>query len=752
MRAKLSVLIDNLISLLIFALVALFPLVFINLTTEFFDLPKIILLSATVLILIALWSLKWVVQGKVTITRTPLDIPLLLFLAVILISTYLSDSRYTTLFGAFPQVHGSTISWVGYILLYFIVASNIDKTTQVKILLYLLLTSSVLVSLATIASYWGFYLPLPFIQSTNFTPTGSSFSTASLLIVMLPLLLISISNQSKNLLSLPIALAVATLFAITIALVGSVGILVVGLLVILGTVLTINRASLPSLLPLLLIPVGLAVVILILGYLPFRGNPFGQKRANFPQEIQLPFVTSWKVSASSFRDSPFFGTGPATYLYNFTAYKPIEHNSSRFWNVRFGSAFNEYLQTFGTVGLLGLLAFVFFALSSLKAAWRGLAHDYLIKIFSLGTMAALALTLVHSLTPVLAVVLFILAALLMVSQKNLGKVEELSLGIKASKFTDTNLIVGDVLPIILFIPIIIFVSVMLWNGISVVRADFAHRQALVSASSQGLTTYNQLIQAERLNPYIDLYRTDLAQTNFALANAIALAKRPTQASPTGSLTDQDRQNIRQLLSQAINEGRSAVALSPRSASNWEVLGSIYRQISGVAQNALQFALDSYGRAIQRDPLNPNLRLIVGGVYYSVRNFDLAIRFFTDSVNLKPDFANGYYNLSIALRDKGDLQAAQLTAERVVALLDPKSGDYQTASNYLADLKARIATGSAQQASGVPPAAEERGALQSKQLPNVLELPQPERIATPPAVRRNPQVIQPTPTPSPSPTP
>ena len=201
------------------------------------------------------------------------------------------------------------------------------------------------------------------------------------------------------------------------------------------------------------------------------------------------------------------------------------------------------------------------------------------------------------------------------------------------------------------------------------------------------------------------------------------------------------------MSQSINEGQAAVALSPQNPQNWEILASIYRQISGVAQNALQFSLDSYGRAIQLDPLNPLLRLSVGGVYYSVKNYDLAIRFFSDAVNLKPDFANAYYNLSVALRDKGDLKGAQTAAERVVALLDPKSADYKTAADYLADLKNRIATGSAQQSQITPPAAQENGALQKKDLPKVLDLPKPEKITTPSAIPAK----SPTSNPSPSPT-
>jgi tetratricopeptide (TPR) repeat protein len=315
--------------------------------------------------------------------------------------------------------------------------------------------------------------------------------------------------------------------------------------------------------------------------------------------------------------------------------------------------------------------------------------------------------------------------------------EELHLAIAAIK-SSTSQFRFDVLSLIISFVVFLSVAAAIAFTARYALADYHHRQALNAvAANRGLDAYNSLVQAERLNPYIDLYRVNLAQTNFALANAIAAAKGPTEASPSGSLTDQDKQNIQTLLSQAIAEGRVAVALSPRNAGNWEVLGAIYRQISGVAQNALAFALDSYGRAIQLDPLNPLLRLNAGGIYYSVKNYDLAVRFFSDAVQLKPDFANGWYNLAIALRDKGDLPSAQAAAERTVSLLEPQAEDYKIASELLADLKSKTATQSAQQGNQISPANPNNSALQNEELPNVVDLPKPDTIATPPAVRRTP---------------
>lgn len=753
MRNKLTAYLNNVIFAILLSVVVLTPLLFSSLTTEFFEAPKLILLVTATLLLLVVWSLNWIIEGKVVITRTPLDLSLLLLLIVVLISTFLSESRNVAIFGNFPRIHGSAVSWVTYILFFYVLSSNLKGQIHVKTLLYALLGAAGVLSLVSLFSYFSLFLPFAFAKAVNFTPAGSSFSASAVLALLLPVLTVSIIRPDRFL-SPVIAVVLTTLFLLTIALAGTPATQAAAIIGVLLVLIVSNKPDVKRALKFLAIPVVATLVIVVLSYTSFgsKSNPLMQKRVDFPREIQLSPVDSWVVSATSFRDSPFFGSGPSTYLFNFTSYKPVSFNNGKHWNIRFDSGFNEYLQVLGTLGGLGLLAFLFFTAAVISFAVKGLKHkdNNLVIGLSVTALTGIVLLLLHPSTPVFMVALLSLLAVLMGLYKNGGKVKELSLGIKASELkkmdgipgtgTALNYVgSGDILPVILFIPILILVLIALYQTYNTAVSDFYHRKALLSAQKSALDTYNFLVAAENLNPRIDLYRVDLAQTNFALANAIAVNKGPNEASPEGSLTDQDKNNIQQLLSQSIAEAKNATILSPRSAANWEILGSIYRQITGVAENALQFSLDAYGRAIGLDPYNPLLRLNVGGIYYSVKNYDLAIRFFSDTVNLKPDFANGWYNLSIALRDKGDLQGAQQAAERVVSLLqkDTNSPDFKTASEYLSDLKARIATGSAKESQITPPAASQNGALQQKDLPQVEidQLKNTPKAATPPAVKK-----------------
>ena len=757
---------------------------FTNLTTEIYDTPKFLILLTFTGLMLVLLAIRFTVAGKVALLRTPLDIPLLLLLAVGIVSTILSASPYVALLGDQLKVHSSLISLTVYILFYFVLVNNLKNAKEIKWIFTLSIIASQILAGVSLLTYMGVkILPPPWTHGINFTTSGSAFSTTAILALLLPFILMQIFTSTK-----PVFIILTSLFlllsGLTIALTGTwatwiAALVGVGLTLFISDLRDLrNLKDLKDLSQINLIrligltgPIVIIALVTALSFIPPLGgakNPLYTQTQNFPREIQLGFLNSWKISVSAFRDSPFWGTGPATYTFNFTNYKPVEFNSSKFWNLRFDSSFNEYLQVLATLGGIGILALLSLTALFISSAYKTYTtyktyktdSEKLILAIS-GLVFFLLLALHTSTLPVWVVGILLLASFMVLNpsenlQKDWNNTRDLKntflriAGISTAS-SSTETIKVDALPgILLAITTAAVLFTAFFSG-KLVLADYHHRLALNAISgNQGIIAYNELVAAEKLNPRNDVYRTNLAQTNFALANAIAAAKGPTEASPAGSLSDQDKQNIQVLLQQSINEGRIATTLSPRSSINWEILGLLYRQIAGVAQNALVFSLDSYGRAIFQDPLNPVLRVNVGGVYYAIKNYDLAIRFFTDAINLKPDFPNAYYNLSVALRDKGDLTNAQALAEKLLTLVDAQSPDYKTVNNYLSDLKNRIASGSAQESQIAPPAAQTSGALQEKELPKVINLPKPEKIATPEAIKK--PETSPTPSPTSTPTP
>lgn len=760
----------------ILALAFLTPLFFWSYTTEFFEIPKFYLLMVATLLFLLLWISKWVVNGKITLTISKLDIPFLLLLFAFIFSMFFAASRPVAIFGNLPRLHGGLASFALYIAFYFVLAANLKKIVTIKEIIYSLLASAIILAVISLLSYAGInILSLPWTAGADFTPTGSGFSTVAILILLLPFPISAIlygskvtsfnSNSQSEQLNLPVNSligdntslneisikiiwsAILGLFAITLVLIGTVPLYIAAVAILILVLFVTPPNLIGKNLVYLFIPIIIAVSVAFISLVPVGGekNILYQKAQNFPREAQLSFETSWKISVSAFRDSPFWGSGPASYLSDFTLYKPIEFNNTKLWNVRFDQAFNEYLQILATLGIIGLIVFLLLTVVAVATAFKTLFNPKVGSIrlpLAISTIAFFIILAFHASTLTFWVIgiIIIVCFLALTTETN----NEIHLGEYFTPYGGSSLSRINPLAVIVGLIILGLVGWMVIpQSVQALIADYHHRQALKAvASGQGLEAYNELLLAEKFNPNIDLYRSDLAQTNFALANAIATAKGPTEASPSGTLNDTDKQNIQILLSQAINEGRAAAALNPNNPGNWEVLGSIYRQISGVAQDALQYALDSYGKAIQRDPLNPTLRLVVGGIYLTAKNPDLAIRFFTDAANIKPDYANAYFNLTVAYNEKGDTQNAVLAIEKTISLLDPKSEDYKIASQVLSQLKDKFASESAkiqaqQQSPQIQNESQQSSSLQDKNLPKVLNLPEPENIATPAAIKKTP---------------
>ncbi len=763
----------------VLTLAFLTPLFFWSYTTEFFETPKYILLILATVLFILLWIVKWILSGKITFTISKLDLPFILLLFSFIISMFFATSRSVAIFGNLPKIHGGLASYGLYIVFYFVLANNLKKLATIKEIVYTLLGSTTVLAILSLLSYAGINLfSLAWTAGANFTPTGSSFSTAAIIILLLPFPLSAILYGSKisnfeteskhEELDLPISSlmgtnttineisvkiiwsAVLSLFAITLVLIGTIPIYIAAIIVLALILFVTPPNIIGKNSTYLFFPIITALLVAFISFVPVGGskNIFYTKAQNFsiqnsPRDVQLPFNTSWKVSVSAFRDSPFFGSGPASYLSDFTLYKPIEFNNTKLWNTRFDTAFNEYLQMLATLGATGLIIMLLLTVIAVNSAFKTLSTPRVGNIrlpLAITTIAFFVILVLHASTLIFWIIgiLLIVCFLAITRETN----NEIHVGEDSLSPSGKVSLLTNPLPIVIGVIIFGLVGLFLFQTAQALIADFHHRQALKAISgNQGLVAYNELILAEKFNPNIDLYHSDLAQINFALANTIAATKGPTQASPSGSLNDTDKQNIQVLLSQAINEGRTAAILNPNNPGNWEVLGSIYRQISGVAQDALQFALDSYGRAVQRDPLNPVLRLTVGGIYLTAKSPDLAIRFFSDAINIKPDFANAYFNLAVAYSEKGDTKNAVLVAEKTVSLLDANTEDYKVASKLLTQLKDKLTSESTKaqetkQATEIQNASNQStSSLQDKNLPKVLNLPEPENIATPAAIKK-----------------
>ncbi len=376
--------------------------------------------------------------------------------------------------------------------------------------------------------------------------------------------------------------------------------------------------------------------------------------------ILLPYSFGWAIAIETVKFSPLFGVGPASFIVAFNQLRPLSFNLTDFWAIKFGVSSNWYFQLLTTVGVVGLGAFFWLI-------WRvgmTLKHTEL-NTEKLGILVIFLILVFLPVNFLLLVTFYFLLALLGTSLPGKEYSEE-----------------SRILPWIIFV-IILFASG--WSLYTVSRAYageiYFKRSLDALAQNKGTETYNFQIKAITLAPYRTQYRISYSQTNLALANA--LATKP-------DLSDQDRQNISILVQQAIAEAKAAAALEPRNSLSWENLAGIYRALINFAQGADSWTISALEQAIALDPASPQLRLSLGGVYYSLQNWDEAIKRFEEVVTLKPNFANGHYNLAATYREKGDFEKAATEMETTLSQLSKDSDDWTKANSELEALKKKLA--------------------------------------------------------------
>lgn len=668
--------------LVLITLVFLMPLLFLPITSGFYDFNKNALLSLGVALLLLINPvIRSLLKKEVRIVTTPLDLPILLFALAFLASFALQTVNKKEVLLA-PGGMGTIVALT---LLYFsLTQSKIGK----KLITPLIVSASLLsaISLFFFLEWWkawGITLP-DWLAQRFFSPTGGLLPQAMFLGVALVLIIIRL--RSRFISSTRETSEVKSSETSEVEKTG------------VSAAPQWNTSLFYSLLAIVLLVAGLGVSVYQL---------FTTQKPSF-----LPYSQAWAIAVETFKNlrTALFGVGPTNFLVAFTQFRPFGFNTTAIWNLRFTSSSNWYFQILTELGILGLLSYLLIVYKVLRT--KSVSVEL--------RLALIAIFLVQLFLPSNYLLLFTLFVLLALYASQLPGQKEI---VEES----------EILPWLVSTVIAVALVFGVLNYSRTYAAEMAFKRSLDAlVENRGIDTYNLQIRALELAPYRTNYRLAYSQTNFALANALAGQE---------NLTDQDRANISQLVQQAIREAKMAVNLNPQSVVAWENLAGLYQNLVNFAQGADQWALATYAQAIRMDPLNPQLRLSLGGIYYTLGNFDEAERIFRLAVDLKPDFANAHYNLASALREKGQFLPAAQEMQITLSLVEPNTNDFDKVTQELDDLRKKIsleapeATAPAELETLSPPATppagiEPRLELGEEAEPEISPLPSPSPTVTP----------------------
>ena len=361
---------------------------------------------ATVVILVA-WLLKSINEGSFTIKRTPLDIPIALFLGANVLSTIFSIDRQTSTFGYYSRWNGGLLSTISYIVLYYALVTFFNKEKLFR-LLKILLASSLFVSIYGIAQhhvtikhtniFWkgideGYWAVDSQVRS--FSTMGQANWLAAFLLMVTPFafFFLKISKKIYEQFYYTILLILIFIaFTFTYSRGGTVGFIVMLLILIGGTIFVFRERFLSVLrkphLPFFpLLPILLLLIFAAWGAtFYFFGNAFTSRvqpvslssviKPKTETELSGPAGSEtgnirlivWRGAIETFKHYPIVGSGLETFALDYYKFKPVEHNLTSEWDFVYNKAHNEFLNYLAATGAVGfgsylilIFAFVFLA-------------------------------------------------------------------------------------------------------------------------------------------------------------------------------------------------------------------------------------------------------------------------------------------------------------------------------------------------------------------------------------------------------
>ncbi len=652
----------------LYLIALLLPSFFLPITSDWLEWNKHYLLGILVIVALLAWLTQGLFTKKLTITRTPFDLPLAIFWVVLLIASILSKDRIVSFFGAADNVSTGFLAFTFYSLLALLVASSVRTERMLSRLVFFLGigggATALYFWLARFGLFkvWGNYLPQNEVSSllSHFGVTMAILATLALGV----LLMRSIRGAQLVTWTVIALLSVVTMTAIGYQVIWIAGAIGFFLLLVLSFS-RLEEVRYPVVSLIMVFFVG-SLVFLILGVPSFL-------TVSTATEITIGHRISLQMTFDTLKEGTrrlFFGSGPGTFVYDFSTHRPASFNLNPVWNYRFPSPAGSSYDLLATSGILGALSFILILLVGAGTVLAGWVKRGASKLKSTGgngfffALAAVWLTLAIMLFIIpfgttFWTYFFVTLALLPITLELAGiaPVKNFTLSLKASP--QYALATS-------FIYIVVMTAVVL-GGVFLGRfyaADVLAVQSARAASSRQFDrAENLLVKTLTLNPYRFAYDIQSAQTLLGDASVESQKEKP------------DGARIGTLFGAAINISRRAANIAPLDVRAWEQLSTLYADARPISKEANGWAITSLNEAIKLEPTNPQFymnRAIAYGIDTKNDEAEADVR---KAIELKSDFAQAHYQLSLVLEAKKDLDGSVKEAVTAVQLA-PQALDAQ----------------------------------------------------------------------------
>jgi putative inorganic carbon (hco3(-)) transporter len=708
MRDSLIVWSDRIIRFGIYTIFFLVPLIFTNNTSELFELNKMWLTWEVTLFIACAWFIKMLLQRRILIQRTPLDIPLLLFLLSQIIATIFSLDPHTSFWGYYSRFNGGLLSMITYIFLYYAVVTNL-KREHIMTVLRVSLVSGLLVALWGLPSHFGKDPTCLLFQGSfdvscwtdAFKPTVRIFSTlgqpawmAAYLNILLPITLVYIlihaaPMKAKNMMNaltgkegllltcyvlLTGLFYVCLIFTNTRA--GTIGFWIANLC-FWGVLFSKKYLPIRKLLIFALICNGMFLGLnfiygtsftqldrFTLPSLTAHANPAVNTQAvsTTPSPSSAPAPAGsfegtdsgkirqivWKGALDIWKAYPVFGSGVETFAFAYYRYRPASHNMTSEWDYLYNKAHNEYLNYLATTGIFGLGTYLTFIALFLFIMFRyGMNEKHIDRD------RLLILALVVGFISILITNFFAFSVVII--NLYLFLIPAFIFLLAPKLLPDKRILypkqtveqkTADL-------------TAIQWTGVTIlslgatflllllIRFWYADTAYALGSNLNHVQEFQQSYL--KLGEAVQLRPSEPTfKDEFATNNAMIAVLLLLQEGASNSA--EAKQQSDALSQQAISLSNEVVTKHPNNISFWKNRVRMFYALAQADNRYLPYALDAVEHVSALAPTDAKVQYNLGALYRENKNPRKSAEVLENVIRLKPDYRDAYYALGIAYND------------------------------------------------------------------------------------------------------
>ncbi len=667
------------------------PLVLCPWNFELFEFPKMMFVYALTVIIAGSWLIHSIINRKFTFRRTPLDIPLLIFLASQILSTVFSINVHTSLIGYYSRFHGGLLSTLSYLILYyafvtFMGQNDKEQKNPVHTCLRLLLTSTAIVATYAIAEHFGIdkHLWVQDVQNRVFSTLGQPNWLAAFLVMVIPLIFaLNFSSSSPIYYILHTTYFFALLFTKSRS--GIIGFVLMYSIFWLLVLLKNKLSSFPWK-QFLLVSCILFLVAFVDGLRwiepvnqlnqrlsPQSSNQLSPKTSPLPSGTQLESGGTesgsirkivWRGAIAIWQHYPVFGSGVETFAYSYYNFRPVEHNLVSEWDFLYNKAHNEYLNFLAATGAFGLGAYlllqiwiVIWLLKSLHTKYYLLNTAFLsayigVSISNFFGFSTVPIALLMFLYPAMAVVLTDKSTSYKL-QPACRQGRATSLTVRQAGYK-LNISLKFLIATLLLVSCYLLLRLGVWW-----HADtlFASGKRYLEAGYP-IQAFPRLEQAVALLPNEPNYHSEFS----AAAADVALELAGQNAT----------QSANQAVDLALSESNLTQRLNPVHLNFLKTRVRVMLTLSQLNPAFLTDTLTTLLKGLELSPTDAKLTYHLGLVYLQLNDITNAIKALEQTVVLKSNYETARFALGSLYQEQKEYSKAREQYEYILKYISPEN--------------------------------------------------------------------------------